>query len=104
MSKPVTTAPSRFAVAIACRPATPAPSTITFAGATVPAAVVIIGKKRPTSRAATRVAAYPATLACEESASIAWARVIRGIASIAKLVTPASPSARLVSPEVSGAR
>ena len=57
MSNPVTTAPSRFAVAIACRPATPAPSTITFAGATVPAAVVIIGKKRPASRAASRVAA-----------------------------------------------
>ena len=32
MSKPVTTAPSRFAVAIACRPATPAPRTSTFAG------------------------------------------------------------------------
>ena len=57
MSKPETTAPSRFAVAIACRPATPAPSTITFAGATVPAAVVIIGKNRPASRAARSVAA-----------------------------------------------
>ena len=32
MSKPVTTAPRRLAVAIACRPATPAPSTSTFAG------------------------------------------------------------------------
>ncbi len=57
MSNPVTTAPSRLAVAIAWRPATPAPSTITFAGATVPAAVVIIGKNRPASRAASRVAA-----------------------------------------------
>ena len=56
MSNPVTTAPSRLAVAIAWRPATPAPSTITLAGATVPAAVVIIGKKRPASRAASRVA------------------------------------------------
>ncbi len=91
-------------MAIACRPATPAPRTSTRAGATVPAAVVIIGKKRPASRAASRVAAYPATLACEESASIAWARVILGIASIAKLVTPADASARLVAPEVSGAR
>ena len=45
MSKPVTIAPRRLAVAIACRPATPAPSTITLAGATVPAAVVIIGKQ-----------------------------------------------------------
>src|SRR5262249_7085670 len=39
-----TTAPSRRAVAIACRPATPAPSTSAFAGATVPAAVISIGK------------------------------------------------------------
>src|SRR5207244_1214922 len=43
-SKPETTAPSRRAVAIACRPATPAPRTSTFAGGTVPAAVVSIGK------------------------------------------------------------
>ena len=57
MSKPLTTAPRRFAVAIACRPATPAPSTITLAGVTVPAAVVSIGKKRPASRAASSVAA-----------------------------------------------
>ena len=57
MSKPVTTAPRRLAVAIACRPATPAPSTITLAGETVPAAVVIIGKKRPASRAASSAAA-----------------------------------------------
>ena len=71
---------------------------------TVPAAVVIIGKKRPASRAASSAAAYPATLACDESASIAWARVIRGIASIAKLVTPAAASALFVSAEVSGAR
>ena len=45
-SKPETTAPSRRAVAIACSPATPAPSTSTFAGGIVPAAVVSIGKKR----------------------------------------------------------
>ena len=32
----MTTAPSRRAVAIACRPATPAPITSTFAGGTVP--------------------------------------------------------------------
>ena len=57
MSKPETTAPRRFAVAIAWRPATPAPSTSTFAGLTVPAAVVIIGKKRPASRAASSDAA-----------------------------------------------
>ncbi len=57
MSNPKTTAPRRLAVAIAWSPATPAPSTMTFAGATVPAAVVIIGKKRPASRAARSVAA-----------------------------------------------
>ena len=39
-------APSRRAVAIACRPATPAPMTNTRAGGTVPAAVIIIGKPR----------------------------------------------------------
>ena len=49
MSNPVTTAPSRRAVAIACSPATPAPSTSTCAGGTVPAAVMNIGKKRGSS-------------------------------------------------------
>jgi NAD(P) transhydrogenase subunit alpha len=48
----VTTAPSRLAVAIACRPATPAPITSTFAGGTVPAAVISIGKKRGSCSAA----------------------------------------------------
>ena len=41
-----TTAPIRLAVAIACRPATPAPTTKTLAGVTVPAAVIIIGMTR----------------------------------------------------------
>ena len=41
-----TTAPSRLAVAIACSPATPAPSTSTRAGGTVPAAVMNSGKNR----------------------------------------------------------
>ena len=45
----MTTAPSRRAVAIACNPATPAPRTSTFAGATVPAAVISIGKNRGSS-------------------------------------------------------
>ena len=52
MSNPVTTAPRRRAVAIACSPATPAPSTSTCAGGTVPAAVMNIGKKRGSSVAA----------------------------------------------------
>src|SRR5207245_7419114 len=48
----VTIAPSRRAVAIACRPATPAPITKTFAAGTVPAAVIIMGRARPYSAAA----------------------------------------------------
>ena len=51
-SKANVTAPSRLAVASACRPATPAPSTITFAGRIVPAAVVSIGKNLGSSCAA----------------------------------------------------
>ena len=51
-SKPETTAPSRLAVAIAWRPATPAPSTSTFAGGTVPAAVISMGRKRGSRSAA----------------------------------------------------
>jgi hypothetical protein len=45
----VTTAPSRRAVAIACRPATPTPMTNTARAGTVPAAVIIIGSARPYS-------------------------------------------------------
>ena len=37
----------RRAVAIACSPATPAPSTTTLAGLAEPAEVIIKGKKRP---------------------------------------------------------
>ena len=51
-SKPLTTAPRRRAVAIACSPATPAPSTSTFAGGIVPAAVISIGKNRGSRSAA----------------------------------------------------
>ena len=47
-----TAAPSRLAVAIACRPATPAPMTKTLAAGTVPAAVIIIGMARSNSCAA----------------------------------------------------
>ncbi len=43
------TAPRRLAVAIACRPATPAPRINTRAAFTVPAAVIIIGINRPYS-------------------------------------------------------
>ena len=48
----VTMAPRRRAVAMACRPATPAPMTNIFAAATVPAAVIIIGSARSYSEAA----------------------------------------------------
>jgi hypothetical protein len=48
----LTIAPRRRAVAIACRPATPAPMTSTRAALIVPAAVIIIGSARPNSAAA----------------------------------------------------
>ena len=79
-----TTAPSRLAVAIACSPATPAPSTSTRAGGTVPAAVMNSGKKRGSRVAASSTQRYPATSACEVSASIDCARLIRGTSSMAK--------------------
>ena len=46
VSKATTFAPRRFAVAMACRPATPAPITNTFAGFSVPAGVIIIDRMR----------------------------------------------------------
>ena len=51
-----TMAPRRRAVAMACRPATPAPMTNTRAGAMVPAAVIIIGMARPNSAQASSTA------------------------------------------------
>ena len=42
---------------MACSPATPAPITSTRAGATVPAAVIIMGRTRP-SRSAASTAAW----------------------------------------------
>jgi hypothetical protein len=44
VSNTSTTAPNLFAVAIACKPATPAPRIRTFAGAILPAAVMNMGK------------------------------------------------------------
>ena len=49
-------APRRFAVAIACKPATPTPITKTFAGRIDPAAVVNIGKKKRAVFAAIKTA------------------------------------------------
>ena len=48
----VTWAPSRLAVAMAWRPATPAPITNTLAGGTMPAAVMNMGKYLLSSAAA----------------------------------------------------
>ena len=46
------TAPMRLAVAMACSPATPAPSTSPLAGGIEPAAVIIMGKYLPIRLAA----------------------------------------------------
>ncbi|CAB4802815.1 unannotated protein [freshwater metagenome] len=92
-----TTAPSRRAVAIACRPATPAPRTTTCAGVTVPAAVINNGKNRGESSAPTRTALYPAQSACEVSASIDCALEMRGTNSSEKAVTPAFCAASMQS-------
>ena len=54
-----TTAPKRFAVAIACKPATPAPNIKTLQGRIVPAAVIIIGNIFPIVSAANKTALYP---------------------------------------------
>ena len=50
-SKASTLAPRRLAVAIACNPATPAPSMSTFPGLIVPAAVINMGRNFPSSLA-----------------------------------------------------
>ena len=52
----VTMAPSRRAVAMACKPATPTPMTNTRAAGTVPAAVIIIGRARSNAAAASTTA------------------------------------------------
>ena len=92
----VTWAPSRLAVAMACRPATPAPITNTLAGGTIPAAVMNIGKYLLSSTAASRTPLYPAMLAMDDRVSMLCARVVRGMASVAKAVMPRAASARTV--------
>jgi hypothetical protein len=74
----------------------------TVAGRIVPAAVISIGKKRPISVDAINTDLYPEMFACELSASIDCARLIRGIASIAKLVAPVPAMERIASPAVNG--
>src|SRR3972149_77723 len=70
----LTLAPRRRAVAIACSPATAAPTTNTLAGGTIPAAVISIGKYLGSSAAASSTPRYPAMFACEDSVSMGWAR------------------------------
>ena len=93
VSKASTFAPRRFAVAMACNPATPAPMMKTFTGLIVPAGVIIIGKIFPDCPAATITAAYPARLACDDSTSIFCARVLRGTISRLIALTPRCASA-----------
>lgn len=68
---------------MAMSPATPTPMTITLAGRMVPAAVVSMGKNRGESLAAWMAARYPATVAWLDRASMLWARVMRGMSSMA---------------------
>jgi hypothetical protein len=78
---------------MAWSPATPAPSTSTLAGASVPAAVVSIGSSLPSSPAPRSTALYPATVAWELRTSIDWARVMRGTRSRARNVSFRAASA-----------
>ena len=87
MSNAETIAPSRFAVAIAWRPATPAPSMKTDEGRIVPAAVIIMGMSFPRLDAATNAALYPAILLCDDNASMDCARVMRGTRCMLSAVT-----------------
>ena len=93
----LTIAPRRRAVATACNPATPAPSTNTRAGGIVPAAVIIIGMARANSAAASITALYPERFDCDERTSIDCARLILGTSSIAKASTPAAAYASTAS-------
>ena len=73
-----------------------------MAGVTVPAAVINNGKNFGDNSAATNEARYPAHNACEVSASIDWAREIRGTISSENAVTPAATAASIESTEPVG--
>ena len=90
-------------MAIAERPATPAPTTNTRAGAMVPAAVVMRGNIFGSAWAAIRTARYPAMLACELRTSIDCARVVRGRSSSEKRAAPRAATAADTSGAASGA-
>src|SRR2546426_4430343 len=68
----------------------------------VPAAVINIGNIFGSEMAASSTAAYPEIVAMEESASMLWARVIRGISSIARKDTPAAAKSEHSLAAVSG--
>ena len=70
----------------------------------MPAAVVSIGMKRGSRSAAISAALYPPTVACDDSASIDCARVIRGMDSIANATTPWAASRSIPAWSVSGCR
>ena len=88
MSYAEVTAPSRRAVAIACKSRHARADHNTRAGVIVPAAVVSIGKIRGKVSAAISTALYPQIVPIDESASMLCARVVRGINSTANEVTP----------------
>ena len=88
-------APNRRAVAMACKPATPAPTTKTLAGVSVPAAVIIMGNIRGEASAAGSTALYPATVAIDDNTSIDCHRVMRGNSSKANVVMRRSASAAI---------
>ncbi len=79
---------------MACSPATPTPITNTRPGASVPAAVIIIGISFGQWLAPSSTALYPARLAWLLSTSIAWARLIRGTNSSDSSDTCRSAAAR----------
>ncbi len=87
-----TTAPSRRAVAIACRPATPAPRTRTREGATVPAAVMSSGKNLPEVLAAVREALkYKAYGAAYVQSILFQRRTAKNLGEILPLTIPQKP-------------
>ena len=87
---------------MACSPATPAPSIKTREGVIVPAAVMNMGKSLGEASAAASTALYPAMVAMELSASILWARVVRGMSSMEKTVSLRSASSFMISGWASG--
>ena len=72
------------------------------AAVSVPAAVISIGNIRGRWLAASSTPLYPAIVAIDDSASMLWARVMRGISSIENAVTPACASVRIASGAPSG--